>query len=92
MDNNRPVAAASMSIYGDHALLTLGGTLPEARNCGAQNLLIVTRINDAIDLGCRIISTETAEDKPEKPSPSFRNMKRAGFSLAYLRQNFICQF
>jgi hypothetical protein len=91
-DENRPVAAASMSVYGEHALLTLGGTLPEARNRGAQSLLIATRINDAIDLGCRVISTETAEDRPEKPSPSFRNMKRAGFSLAYLRPNFIYQF
>lgn len=92
MDKNRPVAAASMCVYGDHALLTLGGTLPVARNRGAQSLLIATRINDAVDLGCRYISTETAEDLPEKPSPSARNMRRAGFILAYKRPNFIYQF
>jgi hypothetical protein len=31
--------------------------------------------------------TETAEDTPERPNPSDRNMLRAGFRLAYLRDN-----
>lgn len=91
-DGSRPVAAASMFIKGDHALLTLAGTLPEARNRGSQNLLIATRINKAIVSGCRYVSSETAEDTPEKPSPSSRNMQRAGFSLAYLRPNYLYQF
>jgi hypothetical protein len=90
-DRDKPVASASMCIYGEHAQLTLGGTLPEARNRGAQSLLIAVRMNEALDLGCRYISTETSEDLPEKPSPSFRNMRRAGFKLAYRRANFICQ-
>lgn len=92
MDGDKPVAAASMCIRSGHAMLTLGATLPEARNRGAQSLLIATRTNDAIELGARYISTETAVDTPEKPSPSSRNMKSAGFELLYLRPNFIYEF
>jgi hypothetical protein len=33
--------------------------------------------------------TETGEDLPEKPNPSFRNMMRAGFKLAYQRRNYM---
>ena len=40
-------------------------------------------------MGCKYIVVETVEDKPDKPSASNRNMKRFGFELTYLRQNYI---
>ena len=33
--------------------------------------------------------TETGEDSPEQPNPSFHNMIRTGFSLAYQRPNYL---
>ena len=32
---------------------------------------------------------ETGEDTSARPNPSFRNMIRAGFTVAYHRQNFM---
>ena len=39
--------------------------------------------------GCRWFVTETGEDLPDRPNPSFRNMMRAGFHVAYHRPNFM---
>jgi hypothetical protein len=36
-----------------------------------------------------MLVVETAEDTPEKGAPSFRNMLRFGFQVAYVRPNFI---
>jgi len=40
-------------------------------------------------LGCRWFVSETAASTPEKPSPSYQNMVRGGFELAYLRPDFV---
>lgn len=88
--DGRPIAAASMMINGDQAVLTVGATLPEARNHGAQSALIKRRLHDAVQRGCTWVCTETAMDRPEKPAPSARNMLRHGFQLAYNRPNYLC--
>jgi hypothetical protein len=49
------------------------------------------RIREAIRQGCRWIITETGEDIPANPNPSYRNMLRSGFRLAYQRPNYIYQ-
>lgn len=46
-------------------------------------------MSDAVALGCEWITVETAEDRPERPASSFRNVRRAGFTLAYLRPNWV---
>lgn len=91
-EENKIIAAASMFVCGKYASLAIAGTLPDERGKGAQSALILRRINDAFDAGCEYIIVETAEDKPEKPSASNRNMKKLGFKLAYLRPNFIYEF
>jgi len=47
------------------------------------------RIADGIKLGCRHLATETGEETPEAPNPSYRNMIRTGFELVYARRNWI---
>lgn len=49
------------------------------------------RINDAIAAGCKLIGTETGDDTPDDPNPSYHNMLRTGFTLAYRRPNFLWQ-
>ncbi len=88
-DGNKPVAAAAMYYNGRFASLAISGTLPEYRGCGAQSSLVTKRINDAKSAGCEYMVVETAEDRPENPSASNRNMKRFGFEQAYLRPNYI---
>ena len=47
------------------------------------------RIRDGMALGCRWLITETGEDTPEHPNPSYHNMLRTGFKLAYHRANYM---
>lgn len=88
-DGDVPVAAASMFVQRDTARLTGAGTLQEHRRRGAQGALLTRRIRDAAALGCDLLTVETAEDPPERPNPSFHNMLRCGFQLAYLQPNFV---
>jgi len=89
---NHAVAAGALHVSGSVASMALAGTLREYRGMGAQSLLLKTRIQRAEDTGCTIIVSETAEEKPDKPVPSYRNMRRFGFEVAYLRQNWIYEF
>ena len=63
--------------------------LPEARGRGIQAALIAARIRAARDSGCKWISMETAEETLEKPSYSFRNARKMGFEVVYLRPNYL---
>ncbi len=86
---NQPVAAGAMFVHAGRAWLGLGSTLPPWRGHGAQGALMARRITDATEMGCEWIATETREQTEQHPSPSFRNMMRCGFQLAYARPNFI---
>jgi hypothetical protein len=86
-DGSDPVAAAALFVRDGAGWLGMASTLPAARRRGAQGALMAQRIEDGRTLGCQWLVTETAEDTPERPNPSYRNMLRAGFTLAYLRDN-----
>jgi hypothetical protein len=91
-EGEEPISAAAMYAAGEIGSLVIGGTLEKHRGKGAQKLLINYRSRKAIEAGCKFLVTETAEDTPEKPSPSFRNMIKSGFELAYIRPNWIYEF
>jgi len=88
-DGTIGVAAAAMYVANGIANFSFAGTREAYRGRGAQGALIARRIRDAAELGCRKLVVETAEDTAEKPSPSFRNVRRFGFELAYLRPNYM---
>ena len=46
-------------------------------------------MREAAARGAQIACTETGERLPDKPSNSYRNILRAGFSEAYVRQNYL---
>ena len=83
------VAGAALFVAGDVGWLGIASTLPAARRRGAQSALMARRIEDGRALGCRWFVTETGEDTAARPNPSYRNMIRAGFTLAYHRENFM---
>ena len=90
-----PLSAISAGAYylsGDIAWLDFAATKPEYREKGAQSALLARRIDDAAAEGCRLFVVETAEQTPEKEAPSFRNMRRYGFEVAYTRPNYIMKF
>lgn len=86
-----PVGAGALYVQGDVGWLGLGCTLPEYRKQGSQGAIMRTRIRDAHDLGCRWVVVETGEETPEHPNPSYHNMVRMGFRLAYSRMNFLAK-
>ena len=90
-DGETPVAGGALFLKGDVGWLGIASTLPAYRRRGAQGALMARRIRDASELGCRWIVTETGEDTPEHPNPSYHNMLRTGFALAYQRPNYIAQ-
>ena len=88
-DGEQPVATASMFIAGHVAWLGMGSTLVSHRGRGAQSAMFARRIQDGLEAGCKWFVTETGEDTPASPNPSYRNMLRAGFRLVYLRPNYV---
>jgi hypothetical protein len=88
-DGEEPVASAALFVRGEVGWLGIAGTLPSARRRGAQGALMARRLNDGRALGCRWFVTETGEDRPDRPNPSFHNMMRLGFDLAYQRPNYL---
>ena len=88
-DGDEAVSAAALFVTADVAWLGFGATLESHRGRGAQSATFARRLADARSLGCRLAITETGEDTPEEPNPSYRNMLRAGFEVAYLRPNWV---
>ena len=86
------MAGGALYLHGEYATLTFAATLPAFRGQGAQAALIARRFQEAAMAGCRWMLTETAEDTPSRPAPSFRNMRRYGFNIAYPRPNYLLQF
>jgi GNAT superfamily N-acetyltransferase len=88
-DGDAPVAAGATFISGAYAWLGFGATLASHRRRGAQNALLARRLAEAAVRGARVAAVETGEQQVDKPSNSYRNILRSGFTEAYLRQNFI---
>ena len=89
MYEGRPIAAALLNLDGGIGWCGLAGTLPAFRGRGAQSALLTRRVRDAALRGCAWVVCETMAETAERPNPSFRNMRRLGFELAYVRPNFI---
>lgn len=83
-----PAATGVLYVDGDFGWLGIGGTLPEHRRSGGQSAILAARIAKAAELGCRHLTTETGVPHPGEKGPSFANIQRAGFSIAYVRENF----
>jgi hypothetical protein len=90
-DGDVPVSTGGMRIEDGVAWLGFGATTLSHRGRGGQSAMFARRLQDARDAGCRFAVVETGEDTPEDPNPSYRNMLRAGFELAYFRHNWVRQ-
>jgi hypothetical protein len=88
-DGSMPVATGYLRIEDEVGWLGSGSTLSSHRGRGAQGAIMARRIADGIKLGCRHLVSETGEETPEEPNPSYRNMLRTGFELVYARRNWI---
>ncbi|MFN8439231.1 MAG: hypothetical protein U0175_00535 [Caldilineaceae bacterium] len=90
-DGAQPIATGAMYLKNDIAWLGVGSTHKDYRNRGGQSAMITRRLTDGLALGCKWFITETGKDTSEQPNPSYRNMIRAGFKVAYIRDNYLHQ-
>ena len=89
-DAETPVGAGALFLRDGLGWLGLGATVPSHRGRGAQNALLARRIADGMEAGARSLVTETGQPAAgeEAAHPSYRNILRAGFRIAYLRMNY----
>jgi len=76
----RAAAVAVMHMQDNIASLTFATTLPQYRQLGLQQHLLIQRINDAFHYGCELVVAQCAYC-----STSHRNMERAGMRIGYTR-------
>jgi hypothetical protein len=88
-DDDLPAAVAALYVRNEVGWLGVAATLAEYRRRGAQGALMARRICDGGKLGCEWLITETGQERPDKPNPSFHNMLRTGFKVAYDRPNYM---
>jgi GNAT superfamily N-acetyltransferase len=88
-EDDIPVATAAFYLSGEYAWFDFAATHPQHRGKGAQSALLAKRIEDCRALRVKEIIVETAEQTPDKESPSYRNVLKSGFKEVYKRPNFI---
>lgn len=88
-DGDEIVGGAAMHIAGGRAWLGIGAMQADARRRGGQSALLARRLADGLDRGVRLFATETGKPLPGEPHPSFSNIQRAGFAIAYERANWV---
>lgn len=81
--NDRPIAAATLCLGTDVALLAGASTVPEHRRQGAQLALLEARLRFAAERGAELAMMVAAPG-----SGSHRNAERQGFRNAYTRTKF----
>ena len=78
--DGKQIAAGTLSINEDVALLAGASTIPSARRQGAQNALLEERLRYGATQGCNVGTMVTLPG-----SGSQRNAERHGFRIAYTR-------
>jgi hypothetical protein len=78
--DGKPVAVGVLCIHNGVAIFAGAGTIPEARNQGAQLALLEQRLRRGADEGCDIALMGAPPG-----SASQRNAQRHGFRIAYTR-------
>lgn len=88
-DGEEPVATGAVFNYWETGWIGMDATLASHRRRGAQGAIMAARIRAATEAGLRWLTTDTRPDLPENPNPSYHNMVRTGFSLAYERGYYV---
>ena len=87
--DERPIAGAALYAGEEVGWCGLAATVESERGRGAQTALLARRIQDAAASGCQWVVAETPLEKPDRPNPSIRNMRRLGFEVHHQRRNYL---
>lgn len=87
-DGTTPVGAGVLRSAGGTGWLGMGGTIASHRGRGIQRAILARRLAEARAAGATLATTETGIPAPDEAGPSFKNIQRAGFRIAYVRPNY----
>ena len=82
------VAVGGLYLEDNHAYLCFGATHENYRGRGLQKALISKRIAKARDRRASFLSASVASEATGASGPSFRNLRQAGFRVAFERTLF----
>lgn len=85
---NSPAGAGAMYVSGENAWMEWGATDPDFRRMGSQAAIMAARVERALELGCKLMFTETGEAVEGDPQHSYKNILKAGFKESVLRENY----
>ncbi|MCP4328114.1 MAG: hypothetical protein GY791_06720 [Alphaproteobacteria bacterium] len=85
---DEPAGAGALFVHDGIGWCDWGATAPDFRGRGGQSAVLRARIVAALDLGCRMLVTETGEEVPGDPQHSYKNIVKMGFEEAYVRANY----
>jgi hypothetical protein len=88
-DNDIPAGTGALYTSDRLGYLDFGATHPDFRQRGAQTASLRLRLQAALAAGCETVVTMTGEAVPGDKQHSYRNIEKAGFQAAYLRENWI---
>jgi hypothetical protein len=86
---DEPAAAGALYAGDGVGWLGFAATRTDFRRRGGQGAVLAARIRKAAELGVETLVTETGELVPDRPSNSYRNIERFGFTSRYVRPNWI---
>jgi GNAT superfamily N-acetyltransferase len=84
-DGEEPVAGALMGAHEGLTGLGMMATLESHRRRGGQGALITRRVNDACELGCDLMVSETLT----MLTTSLGNLRKKGFEIAYEKEVYV---
>jgi GNAT superfamily N-acetyltransferase len=84
-----PAAAGAIFVSDEVAWLGFAATKPTHRRKGGQGAILSARLARARELGVETVVTETGVMEANRPSNSYRNILRSGFTEAYVRENYL---
>ncbi len=89
-DGPTAIGGAALFVSGVRAWLFLAASMPAYRKRGAQTALLAHRIKSGRDAGAKTFSVEVLRPVAghDNMFASYRNVRRAGFELAYQRPNY----
>ena len=85
----RPAGTGALYVRDGIGYLDWASTHPDFRRRGSQTAILGARLHHAFDAGCKTVVTMTGEAVPDDSQHSYSNILRAGFSEAYLRENWV---
>jgi hypothetical protein len=86
--DGEPAGAAAMYVHGEFAWFGVSASKPDMRKRGSQRALLARRLKDAAALGAKHATTETGVPQEGQAAPSYSNILKSGFTVAYVRPNW----